>query len=409
MNEFEYGIIGGGPAGYTCGIELAMKGHSVVLFEKDKIGGTCLNKGCIPTKSLLHISESYKQATKAFDYGINLEVQGIDFAKINEYKNKVVQKIGKSLEAAVKNSGVNIVYANASIKDNHTIIADNSEYKVENIIFAGGAKPKSIKGLEYDGNFVLNSDDVLNLESLPKSVLIIGSGAIGIEWARIFSNFGVNVIITELAPHLCPMADIDISKRVERIFKQNKINYYLNTFVETFENKQVILSNGQKITVDFILIACGREPIKPKFNNLTVLGDSCGEVQLAHFAIHQAKAYVSNENFDKTLVPSVIYGSPEIAWVGMRGQDCDENCSSSMLPIAFLGKAWCDDSTDGFIKLIVKDGKIKGASIISNEASALIHEVLIAIQNNLTIDDLKQVCFAHPTYSEGIYEVTCRL
>ena len=198
MESFEYGIIGGGPAGYTAGMYLAKKGHSVVLFEKEKLGGTCLNKGCIPTKSFLHSSDLYAKFLNSEANGINFENISLDFSKVVEKKNSTVEKIRKSLELAVKNSGVKTVYAEANVKDENIIVADNIDYKVEKIIIATGAKPREIKGLEFDGDFILSSDDILNLTKLPQKVLIIGSGAIGIEWARILTNFGVEVNIVEI-------------------------------------------------------------------------------------------------------------------------------------------------------------------------------------------------------------------
>ena len=250
--------------------------------------------------------------------------------------------------------------------------------------------------------------DVLKLDKLPKSVLIVGSGAIGIEWARIFSNFGVDVSIIELAPHLIPLADTEVSKRIERIFKQSNIKYYLNDSVEKIENKTVILKSGVVITPEIILSAVGRVPLNT-YQNCVTLGDACGEIQLAHYAIHQAKNLALGIDFQKDLTPSIIYGEPEIAWVGLREQDCDEDCKKVTLPISALGKSWCDDSTDGFIKLITLDGYIVGAHIVSKEASALIHEILIVIQHKISVEELKKVCFAHPTYSEGIFETICRI
>lgn len=405
--EFDYGIIGGGPAGYTAGMMFAAQGYKVVLFEKDKLGGTCLNHGCIPTKSLLHSSEVYKQIQEAAEYGLDIEIKSFDFTKIAEKRDKTIEKIRKSLELAVKNSGVNVVYAEAKILDKNTILANNTEYKVTQIITATGSKPREIKGLEFDGKFILNSDDVLKLEKLPKSALIIGSGAIGIEWARIFSNFGVDVSIVELSEHLIPLADIEVSKRIERIFKQKKIKFYLNDSVDRIENKIITLKSGNIIEPDFILSAVGRVPVK--LENQTTIGDASSEIQLAHYAISQAQKLAYGIEYKKDLIPSIIYGEPEIAWVGLREQDCDETCNKLTLPITALGKSWCDDSTDGFIKLIVKNKQIIGAHIVSKEASALIHEILIAMQNNITTDKLREICFAHPTYSEGIFELVCRV
>lgn len=405
MEKFDIGIIGGGPAGYTAGILYAKQGKSVILFEKEKLGGTCLNRGCIPTKSILHYSNLYVELKKS-DFIEGIEDAKVNFSKIREKKNSTVEKIRKSLELAVKNSGVKTVYAEACIKNKNTILADDVEYYADKIIAATGSKPREIKGLEFDHEFILSSDDVLELEDLPNSILIVGSGAIGIEWARIFSNFGVNVTVVEMAEHLIPLADIEVSKRIERIFKQKGIKFNTNDCIERIDNKTAHLKSGNTIETDIILVATGRVPICPECDS--VLGDACGEIQLAHYAIWQAKAEALGINFDKKLVPSVIYGEPEIAWVGLREQDMDEACKKRILPITALGKAWCDEATDGFIKIITKDDKIVGAHIVSKEASSLIHILLVAIQKEINIDELKNICFAHPTYAEGIAElVSC--
>ena len=406
--DFEYGVIGGGPAGYTAAMNLAKQGHSVVLFEKDKLGGTCMNKGCIPTKSLLHSSEVFANLKKAEEFGITSDISQFDFAKVVEKKDKTIEKIRKSLELAVKNSGVQTVYAQACIKDKNTIKTEEKEYTVGQIILAAGSKPKEIKGLEFDHKFILSSDDVLNFTQLPKSVVIVGSGAIGTEWARIFTNFGSEVTIVELAEKLIPPADIEVSKRLERIYKQKKIKFYLNDCIENIVDKTVTLKSGNSITAEIILVAAGREPICPTCDGIKVLGDSCGEIQLAHYAIHQAQEYTSGVPFNKKLTPSVIYGEPEIAWVGLREQDVDETYQKAMLPITALGKSWCDDATDGFIKIITKDNKIVGAHVVSKEASTLIHILLLAIQMEIEVDRLKEICFAHPTYAEGIFDLVCR-
>ncbi len=409
--DYDFGVIGGGPAGYTVAMNLAKQGKKVVLFEKDKLGGTCLNRGCIPTKSLLHSSKIYAEVKNAQNIGLDIEIKNFDFTKIVDYKNNIIEKIRKGLELAVKNSGVNIIYSEAIVQDKNTIVANGEEYKISEIILATGAKPRELKNLQRDGEFILNSDDILNLEKLPKSILIIGSGAIGIEWARIFNNFGVEVTILEKAEHLVPLADIEVSKRIERILKQQKVKFFTNNSVEKIENRSVTLSNGEVIEPEIILSAVGRKPLTLDKTLTKVIGDARGEIQLAHYAIHQGIRLASDNTLEleKNLVPSVIYGEPEIAWIGLREQDCDDSYNKVLLPITALGKSWCDNATDGFIKLITKDNLIVGAHIVSNEASALIHQILIAMQHNITIDELKNVCFAHPTYSEGIFEAICRL
>lgn len=404
--QFDLGIIGGGPAGYTSALHARKKGLSVVMFEKDKAGGVCLNKGCIPTKTILHSAEVYEDLKCAENLGILAENISVDYEKVFERKEKTVEKLRKSLELTLKNSGVMTVNAEAKILDKNKIEAQDEIYECKKIIYAGGSKPSSIKGIDIDHKFILNSDDILNLRSLPKSILIIGSGAIGIEWARIFSAFGVEVSIAETAEHLLPLADVEVSKRVERIFKMKKIKMYLNNGLQKIEDKKVYLSSGDIIEPECVLLAVGRKPDAfSDIDEVVCIGDACGEIQLAHYAIKQAVAEVQGVDFDKTLVPCVVYGNPEIAWVGKREQDLEPGTyKKANLLISALGKSHCDDASEGFIKILSRDDEIIGAHIVSKEASSLIQQILIAMQNKVSIEKLKEVCFAHPTYSEGIFE-----
>lgn len=408
--QFDLGIIGGGPAGYTAAFQARSKGLSVVLFEKDKVGGVCLNRGCIPTKAILHSAELYEEMKSATELGITAENLSFDYSKVVERKDKIVEKLRKSLELSLKNSGVVVVNAEAKIpshtmKDGENQVFANGEiYECKKIITATGSKPRDFDGLRFDHKFILSSDDILNLKTLPKSIVIIGSGAIGIEWARILSAFDVEVTIVEMADHLLPLADIEVSKRVERIFKSKKIKFYTSNGVEKIENQNVTLKSGETLTPELVLLATGRTP-QPIENCDICIGDACGKIQLAHFAIKQAVAEIANIEFNENLVPSVVYGCPEIAWIGKREQDLEEgNYKKSNILISALGKSHCDNCSDGFIKILSQEGKIVGAHIVSKEAASLIQEITIAMQNNIAIDDLKKICFAHPTYSEGIFE-----
>lgn len=408
--QFDLGIIGGGPAGYTAAFQARSKGLSVVLFEKDKVGGVCLNRGCIPTKAILHSAELYEEMKSATELGITAENLSFDYSKVVARKDKIVEKLRKSLELSLKNSGVVVVNAEAKIPS-HTmkngenqVFANEEIYECKKIITATGSKPRDFDGLRFDHKFILSSDDILNLKTLPKSIVIIGSGAIGIEWARILSAFDVEVTIVEMADHLLPLADIEVSKRVERIFKSKKIKFYTSNGVEKIENQNVTLKSGETLTPELVLLATGRTP-QPIENCDICIGDACGKIQLAHFAIKQAVAEIANIEFNENLVPSVVYGCPEIAWIGKREQDLEEgNYKKSNILISALGKSHCDNCSDGFIKILSQEGKIVGAHIVSKEAASLIQEITIAMQNNIAIDDLKKVCFAHPTYSEGIFE-----
>jgi len=407
MEKFDIGIIGGGPAGYTAALYEAKLGRSVVLFEKDNLGGTCLNRGCIPTKAFMHAADLYSDIKTADKLGIICDNLSLDFEKVCEYKNTVVLKLRKGLELTMKNAGITVINSSAEILSKNLIKSDNIDYECKNIIIATGSKPRELKNLKFDHEFILSSDDILNLSRLPENILIIGSGAIGVEWSRILSAFGVNVTVVELAQRLVPLADWEVSKRVERFFKMKKIKTYLSTSVDKIENRKVYLSNGEIIEPECILSAVGRTVVKPEnLYNLPCIGDASAEIQLAHYAVGQAKELVLNIPFNKQLVPSVIYGEPEIAWVGevSKSKDDDLRYDKVLLPISALGKSHCDNAIDGFIKILAKDNKIKGANIVSKEASALIQQITIAMTNELTIDDLKKVCFAHPTYSEGIFE-----
>lgn len=407
MEKFDLGIIGGGPGGYTAALYAAQTGQKVILFEKDELGGTCLNRGCIPTKLFLHAAEIYQEIKDANKIGIFIENFSFDYEKITEHKDKIIGKLRKSIELMLKNAGITVVKAEAAPINKNIIKSGENEYNVNKIIIATGSKPREIKGLEFDGKFILSSDDILNLKQLPKKIVIVGSGAIGIEWARILSAFDVEVVVLEIASQLIPLADWEVSKRIERLFKMKRIKFYTETSIKEIQGNNVILSNDEVIETECILVAAGRQPANNINNSeFEIIGDATGEIQLAHYAVSQAKDVILNIPYNKDLIPAVIYGSPEIAWVGkcFTSEDEEKEYQKVVFPISALGKAHADGNIDGFIKIVAKDNKIVGAHIISKEASALIQQIVIAIQNDIDVNKLKEVCFAHPTYSEGIME-----
>lgn len=433
-NNYDLAIIGGGPGGYTAAIRASQKGFRVVLFEKDCIGGVCLNRGCIPTKAILHCSDFFKALKKSEKFGVSFGENNcptVDYEKIFNRKNDIVLKINKSLTKLVQSHGVTIVNNEAILKSQTEIQSGGEFYNAKNIIIATGSKPAQIKGLECDGEFVLNSNQILSLSRIPENILVVGSGAIGVEWARIFSALGKNVTVVELAQTLLPLSDIDVSKRLERLFKKDKIKFFTDTKIEKIENKTVVLGNGQFLNPDLILCAIGREPVLPQglnfdkegkfikvnnnfktnYENIYAIGDVNGKLQLAHSASHQAIGVVDfiveqkPIHFIKENVPSVIYGNPEIAWVGLRENDlADGTYNVSMFPTAALGKAQADDEIDGFVKVLEKDGVIVGAHAITPEASAIIQQFAIMIDNKMRVEQVTNTVFAHPTYSEASYE-----
>ena len=256
---YDIGIIGSGPAGYTAAFHAATKGLSVVMFEKDKVGGVCLNKGCIPTKAILHSAEVYEELKSCDSLGITADNVNFDFAKIIDHKNEIVEKLRKNLELSLKNAKVTVIKAEATILTDNKIEAEGEIYECKEVIVAAGAEPRNFKGMEVDGKFIINSDDVLNLQKMPESIVIVGSGAIGVEWSRIFAAFGADVTVVELAQNLLPLADIEVSKRVERIFKTKKIKFFKSTGVEKIHDKKVYLTNGEKLEPECVLIAVGRK------------------------------------------------------------------------------------------------------------------------------------------------------
>lgn len=436
-NCFDIGIIGGGPAGYSAAIRASQRGLKVVLFEKSAMGGVCLNCGCIPTKTILHCSDLYKSFKKAEKFGINAAEIFCDYEKIFNRKNEVVQKLQKSLTKLVQSYGVKIIFEQAEILEADKIKACDDIYHCKNIILATGSKPANLKGLATDGKFVLNSDDILKLSEIPQNILIIGSGAIGTEWARIFAALDKKVTVVELESRLLPLADGDVSKRLERLFKKSGIKFYTGTKVENISTKSVTLSDGQVLTPDIVLVAAGREPVLPQMSikldfdgkfvkvnenfqtniaNIFAAGDVNGKMMLAHSAVHQATGivdYISdgkNIHFDKTHVPSVIYGSPEIAWVGKTEEMLDgTDYKVSVFPVAALGKAMADDEIDGMLKVLSVEDKIAGAHIVCPEASSLIHQFALMIDNSLSTQEILKTIFAHPTYSEAVFEAVSGL
>ena len=415
---FDLGIIGAGPAGYTAAIRASQKGLSVVLFEKEHVGGTCLNKGCIPTKTILHSCKVLSEAKNSAKFGVNAENISFDFQKIQERQKTVSEKIRKSLSMLIKSYGITVVEEEAKITAPNKI----NDYEVKNIIIATGSKPNIIKfDGSYSDDFIMTSDDVLNMMELPESILIVGSGAIGVEWARILSTLGVKVTVVEMMKQLIPTADFEVSERLVRLFKKSRIDFYTETTIEKIEGHKVILSNGKEIDVEKILLGAGRctetqvvdECFKTDKENVYAIGDVNRVSMLAHSAMKQAEEIIDyivdgkKPCFDKNLVPSVIYGTPEIASIGLTEQYLQENnieYKKSLFPISALGKAYADDKIDGFIKILASENEILGAHIVSEEASAMIQQIAIAMANKLSPKDLQKVIFAHPTYSEGIAE-----
>lgn len=428
---FDIAIIGAGPGGYIAAIRAAQLGAKTIIIEKDQTGGTCLNRGCIPTKTFLNTSDKLEELKKLQKLGISTGEISFDYSKTLKRKDITILKLRKGVENLISKNQITLIKASATISEDYSLFADEEKIDCKNLIISSGTEPQNLPNIKRDGEFILNSDDILNLQELPKSILIIGSGAIGIEWSRILNAMGTEVTIIELAPSLLPTADLAVSEFVEKNFKSQKIKFYTNTTIEKIEEKTVFLSNGETITPSKILLAAGRRPnldfikadiktekgfisvntnLQTNKNNIYAIGDVTGKLQLAHVASHQGIAVVEHildnkpVDINYNIVPSIIYGKPEIASIGLREQDISGEYQKSYFPMSVLGKSATDDEPDGFIKVLAQNNIIKGAHIVSKEASALIHNFSLPIKNEIPVDDLEHLIFAHPTYAEGIYE-----
>lgn len=431
---YDIAIIGAGPGGYVAAIRAAQLGAKVVLIEKDAVGGTCLNRGCIPSKTLLAAADKINEFKKFSKFGIKASFEGIEIDKLTKRKDITILKLQKGIENLLKSNEIVIVKGEAEISDTSSLKIGEEIVEFKNLIIATGSVPSDLPHIKRDGDFVLNSDDILALKEYPKSILIVGSGAIGVEWARILNTLGVEVSVVDIAEKLSPVSDASLSEYLAKEFKQNKIKTFLSTGIEKIEEKKVHLTSGDILEPEKILLAIGRRPdlkilqnldvttekgfvivddnFRTNIPNIYAVGDINGIMQLAHVASHQGICAVEhilqskNAHIDYDAVPFIIYGKPEAASVGQN--EC-EGFKISTFPMAILGKSVADDEQEGFIKLVAKGNTLKGAHIIANEASSLIHILALAIKEKITLDKLQEFIFAHPTYSEGIHEAVLGL
>lgn len=431
---YDLAVIGLGPAGLEA-VSIALKNNlNVIAFEREEVGGACLNVGCIPTKTILHTSQLIREINNASNVGISL-FSAADFSwqKILDRKTEIVNKFTKILNSQLSKN-ITLVKAEVQLNVDHDeieLIANNEIFKAKNVIIATGSTPVELPGLPFDGNFVINSDDFYRMQSLPRRITIVGSGAIGLEWAKILSDLNVEVKLVEKAPAIAPLLDIELQKRAERILKAQNVEFFKNDYIAKISNNLVILGSETAFETDCILVAIGRKPVLPKttmgsfgeynitpdeygftdFENLFVAGDATGYSMLAHNASYQARCIMNKILFDKPIIrkaiPSVIYTMPEIASIGVREQDIQglEGYKIKKILIPSIAKSWCDDCADGLVKAILFGDKIVGAHVVSKDASSLISIFSILIDRQISIYDVQDMIFPHPSYAEAILEM----
>ncbi|MFC1667234.1 dihydrolipoyl dehydrogenase [Candidatus Omnitrophota bacterium] len=444
MNKYDLAIIGSGPCGYVAGIRAAQLGMKVCIFEKEKIGGVCLNQGCIPTKAFLASSKVLHDIEHAAEFGINVEKYNIDFSKICERKNKIVKKLTSGIEMLLKAKKISIVKEKANIKDSAHIVAGDMEIETKNILIATGSLPFALPGMDFDSLHTLSSFNMLALQKIPKSIVIVGGGVIGCEFASMFRTFGSEITMVEMMEQLLPNEDEELARKIAQIFKKKGINIFTGTKVEKIEKGadgiRALLSNGASVSGEKALICVGRAPnskemgieaigiecnkgwikvdkhFRTNIKNIYAAGDVKGGILLAHVASREGVLAVETmceieAELDYNVVPNCIFTQPEIASVGVnekaaKGRGIDAR--SRKFLFSALGKAHVLGESDGFIKLVVDNNadKILGSQIIGPHATELIAELSVCVQFGVTSEALAKVIHAHPTLSEVIQEVS---
>ncbi|AWZ48540.1 dihydrolipoyl dehydrogenase [Clostridiaceae bacterium 14S0207] len=450
-------IIGAGPGGYVASIYAAKNGLNTVLIERENLGGTCLNIGCIPTKTFIKSSEIFHNTLNAEEFGILCDTPEVDMKKVVKRKEGIINNLVSGIDYLLKKNHVRLIKGEASFKDEKTIVVKKGkdEYTInaKNIIIATGSKMinRNIKG--YDLPFVLNSTTALSYTKKPKSITVLGGGVIGMEFAFIYSNFGVKVNLVSHGKRILKTMDSDISEEITAIAKEKGINVFTSSSVKRVEKTE----NGEALVVfekdgeekylvsENVLIAPGREPnidglnldktkvelneggsgikvddyLKTNVEGIYAIGDVTNKYQLAHVASHQGIVAVDNilnknRKMDYNFVPDIVFTTPEIACVGM-GEDAAKekglNIKVSKFPFSANGKALTMGEEKGFIKLIkdIDEGKIIGASLIGPDASTLIASLTLIIKNNIQEKDVIETIFAHPTTGEVIHEAALGL
>ena len=408
MSEFDLVIIGGGSGGYACALRSAQLGKSVVLIEADKVGGTCLHKGCIPTKALLHAGEIADGSRESARFGVKSTFEGIDMAGVNSYKDGVVSRLYKGLQGLIKSRAITYVEGHGKLVSKNSVEVNGQIYTGKNIVLATGSYAKSLPGLEIDGLQIITSDHGTKLDYVPKSVIVLGGGVIGCEFASVWKSFGAEVTIIEGLPHLIALEDESSSKQLERAFRKRGINFELGVFFKSVEKNSngvtVTLEDGKTFSAELLLVAVGRGPVSANLGyeaagvamdrgyvlvdnkcrtnvpGIWAVGDLIPTLQLAHVGFAEGML-VAEEiagrnprpiNYDG--IPRVTYSDPEVASVGLttaeakkRGHDVIE----LSYDLAGNGKAQILN-TAGSIKLIAeKDGPILGVHMVGARVGEL--------------------------------------
>ncbi|WP_028987040.1 dihydrolipoyl dehydrogenase [Thermicanus aegyptius] len=460
IQEVDVAIIGGGPGGYVAAIRAAQLGLKAALVEKEKLGGICLHKGCIPTKTLLRSAEIYHEAKEGRKYGILMDALSIDFAQVQRRKEEIVEQLHKGIQFLLKKGKISVYEGYGRILGPSifspqagavSITKENGESEIvypRHVIIATGSRPRLLPGLPFDGEKVMTSDEALMMQKLPKSILIVGGGVIGVEWASLLSDFGVEVTIVESMDRILPFEDEEISKEMTRIFKKRKVNILtkVKLLPETvnlegdgvtakgiqegkeieFHAEKMLVSVGRAANVEDIglentSIEVDQGVIKvnsfyqTKEPHIYAIGDCIGGLQLAHVASHEGIVAVEHiaglhpDPINYAHVPKCTYSRPQVASVGLTEKEAIERghrVKTGKVQFRAIGKALIKGEPDGFAK-IVMDEKTKdllGVHLIGPEVTELISESALGLFLNATPWEIHHSIHPHPTLSEIMAE-----
>lgn len=441
-HSFDVVILGGGSGGYAAALRSAQLGKSVALVEKDKLGGTCLHRGCIPTKALLHSAEIADNTREAENFGVNASFHSIDMPKVNSYRDGIIDKLFKGLTGLVNSKNITVVAGEGRLTGPKTVTVNGDNYTGTNVILATGSYSKSLPGLDIGGR-VITSDHALKLNFVPKSVIVLGGGVIGVEFASIWRSFGSEVTIIEGLPHLVPNEDEVISKALERAYRKRGIDFKLGVRFSGVEQNETsvtaVLEDGTRVEAELMLVAVGRGPntagfgyeeqgllmdrgwvltnerLQTNLPGVYAAGDIVPGVQLAHRGFQQG-IFIAEDiaglkpvAIDEDGIPKVTYCEPEIASVGLSEAKAKEkfgaeNVSTYEYNLGGNGKSQIL-GTAGFIKLVRKNnGPVLGVHMIGSRVGEQIGEAQLIVNWEAHPEDVANLIHAHPTMNEAMGE-----
>ena len=440
-------IVGGGPAGYVAAIRASQLGLNVTIIEEDKyLGGTCLHRGCIPTKVLLHSASLLRAVKVSKEFGLTgVNDPSLDLTKVQERKRSVVRKLALGIEGLMKKRGVEVIHGRARLCGLHKLEVDGSVYEFDKIILATGSRAAAPAVFGVDGEQVVTSDHLLNLEKIPQSMIVVGAGAVGMELASFYSTLGTKITIVDMADRLLPLEDEEISAEMQRVCRKSGWKTYLGVKINKVEKGDEVTLYGENldpegIKAEILLVAAGRranledlglESVGLQVNrqgrlevdsfyrtaveDIYAVGDIIPSPQLAHMASHEAILAVEHiaglrkEAEESCFCPAATYSYPEVASVGLTEAEAKKRGLDIVVgkfPLAALGKAAILGESAGFYKVVARaeDHLLLGVHIIGVQASELISEATIALKKKATLEDLAATIHAHPALAESCHE-----